>query len=304
VRAGVLSAKQTMVSTIYPEARINYWIYLNHGVDTARGAPLMVWLDGQGLIGAPDAFNYRMQIVSDNLVHDGLIPPLVHVLIAPAEVGEMQPARFVGETQANAMRSLQYDAVGPRYGDFLLLELLSQVKGICPLRGDAYSCGAAGKSSGAAAAFNLGWFHPESFSRIHGDIPSFTDLRPEGEVSASSTARRIRVEPKRNLRLWLSAGAGDLEVDAGGRPDLFEAGSWPLHAIEVANALKLRGYDFHFRFGAGGHSTGQGALDLPYSLSWLWRGYDPMKTAVTFETEVAELDKPLFRIAVANRTTA
>ena len=41
------------------------------------------------------------------------------------------------------------------------------------------------------------------------------------------------------------------------------AGSWPLNNIELANALKMSGYDFHFRFGTSVHAIAQGALDLP-----------------------------------------
>ena len=33
----------------------------------------------------------------------------------------------------------------------------------------------------------------------------------------------------------------------------------------LANGLKLKGYDFHFRFGDGMHAIAQGALDLPES---------------------------------------
>ena len=78
-------------------------------------------------------------------------------------------------------------------------------------------------------------------------------------------------------------------------------GSWPLNNILLANGLKLKGYDFHFRFGDGMHAIAQGALDLPESLAWLWRGYDAAKTAETFETEESERVKPVFRVKVANR---
>ncbi|MFM8540634.1 MAG: hypothetical protein ACKOBZ_04035 [Nitrospira sp.] len=69
----------------------------------------------------------------------------------------------------------------------------------------------------------------------------------------------------------------------------------------MANSLKMRGYDFHFRFGEGMHAIAQGALDLPESLTWLWRGYDASKTAEIYEIEASENAKPLFRVKIANR---
>jgi hypothetical protein len=74
-----------------------------------------------------------------------------------------------------------------------------------------------------------------------------------------------------------------------------------LNNIQLANALKLKGYDFHFRFGVGMHAIAQGALDLPESLAWLWRDYDPAKATHAYEMEEAEKAKPMFRVTVTNR---
>jgi len=69
----------------------------------------------------------------------------------------------------------------------------------------------------------------------------------------------------------------------------------------LANSLKLKGYDFHFRFGEGMHAIAQGALDLPESLTWLWRNYDPARTEQTYEMEEAERAKPPYRVRIGNR---
>jgi len=90
----------------------------------------------------------------------------------------------------------------------------------------------------------------------------------------------------------LSDGSDDLENTHG---------SWPLQNIQMANSLKLREYDFHFRFGATAHNSAQAALDLPESLTWLWRGYHPAQTSQEFQMDPAEREKPLFRVAIANR---
>ena len=52
---GTLSEKRTVTSRIYGGAQADCWLYANAGIDTARGAPLMVWQDGQNCVGArPD----------------------------------------------------------------------------------------------------------------------------------------------------------------------------------------------------------------------------------------------------------
>jgi enterochelin esterase family protein len=71
--------------------------------------------------------------------------------------------------------------------------------------------------------------------------------------------------------------------------------------IQLANMLKARGYDFHFRFGTSLHAIAQGAMDLPESLAWLWRGWDAAKTAQTYEMDEAERAKPPFRVTITNR---
>ena len=137
---------KTITSRIYGGAQANYWIYANAGIDTVRGAPLMIWQDGQNCVGARDLINFRLQTVTDNLVHQKRIPPMVHLLIAPGTGGENRPPRFPGEEQSNAKRSLQYDTVSDRYGNYLHEEVLPEVGKTVKLRPDAYSRGAAAGS--------------------------------------------------------------------------------------------------------------------------------------------------------------
>jgi enterochelin esterase-like enzyme len=283
---GQLSAMKTLTSTIHPGMSARYWVYVNAGADTTRGAPLMVWQDGETIVGNQDLLRLRMQIVSDNLVHKKLIPPMVHVLIAPGSGGEAEGTR---------MRSIQYDTVSDRYGKYLLEEVLPDVEKTYKLRPDAYSRAIAGASSGAICAFNVGWYYPSQFSRVLSHIGSYVALqgRPEkGLDGGYIVSTKVRREQKKNLRVWVSDGANDQEVNPG---------SWPLNNIMLANGLKLKGYDFHFRFGEGMHAIAQGALDLPESLTWLWRDYDPAKTEQNYEMEEAERIKPLYRVKIANR---
>ena len=79
------------------------------------------------------------------------------------------------------------------------------------------------------------------------------------------------------------------------------AGSWPLANLQMVQAPKIRRYDFHFRYGTAAHNSAQWALDLPESLVWLWRDYDPDKTHQEFEQEASERARPLYRVQVVNR---
>lgn len=282
VPRGKLSERRTLTSKVYPGMTANYWVYANPGAGMVNGAPLMVWQDGETIAGNQDLLRLRLQIVSDNLVANGSIPPMVHVLIQP---GQGQPG----------MRSIQYDTVSGAYGKYLLEEVLPDVEKSYKIRKDAYSRAIAGASSGAICAFNVAWYYPEQFSRVLSHIGSYTALqwRPEERLDGGYiVAPKVGREPKKNLRVWLSDGADDGES---------RAGSWPLSNIALANALKVRGYDFHFRFGTSLHAIAQGAMDLPESLAWLWREYEPAKTAQTYEMEEAERSKPVFRVSITNR---
>lgn len=282
VARGQLSGKRTLTSKIYPGVTANYWVYANAGIDTVNGAPLMVWQDGETIVGNQDLLRLRLQIVSDNLVAKKLIPPMVHVLIQP---GEGVPR----------MRSIQYDTVSPVYGKYLLGEILPDVEKSWKLRPDSYSRAIAGASSGAICAFNVAWYYPDQFSRVLSHIGSYTALQWDPEKNLDGgyiVPYKVGREAKRNLRVWLSDGADDNES---------RAGSWPLSNIMLANALKLREYDFHFRFGRSLHAIAQGAMDLPESLTWLWRDYDPAKSEQKFTMDESENNLPLFRVTISNR---
>jgi enterochelin esterase-like enzyme len=294
-RRGTMSSRLTIQSDVYPGAMTQLRVYANPGVDADRAAPVMVWHDGHGCVGAADLVGHRLQIVSDNLVERRLIPPMVHVLVSPSTPSEAVPWSRPGQTQASAMRSLQYDTVSDRYGRHIVDEILPRVQEIYKLRDDAYSRGAAGLSSGGISAFKLAWFHPEHFSRVHSTIGSFTALQwhPEQDLEGGYVfSHLVLTQERKNIRVWMSDGTNDIESGFG---------SWPLNNIQLANALKRRGYDFHFRFGGAAHNTAQGGLDLPESLAWLWRDYDPDRTVQSYEQEPEEAAQPPFRVTVANR---
>jgi enterochelin esterase family protein len=280
VPKGTLSERKTIASKTYEGSSSDYWVYASPGVDPSVPAPLMVWQDGQNLINR-DFSALRLLTVTENLVAQKLIPPMIHVMISPGT--------------GQGMRSIQYDTVSDRFGRYLLDEILPEVEKTYKLRADGYSRGIAGESSGAICALNTAWYFPDKFSRVHSTIPSYTAIQwraNERLDGGNIYPFRIRREPKKNIRIWQSDGMEDLEN---------QFGSWPLQAIQLANSLKMRGYDFHFRFGEAAHNGAQAGLDLPESLAWLWRDYDPAKTEQLYEMDPAEREKPMFRVRIANR---
>ena len=95
---GQASEKKVITSKIYPGMTADYWIYVSPGYDPAAGAALMVWQDGQNLA-TGDRSRYRLFTVTENLIYQKLIPPMIHVMIAP------------GTVAGRRMRSVEYDTV-------------------------------------------------------------------------------------------------------------------------------------------------------------------------------------------------
>jgi enterochelin esterase family protein len=289
VPQGKISEKLVHTSKLYGGMETNYWIYVPAQYNPAVPAALMVWQDGERYMTrnveescrlCPSL--YRLQEVTDNLIHDKKIPVMIHVFVSP------------GTLNGKPLRSILYDTVSDKYGQFLLEELLPEVYAKYNIRKDAYSRAIQGQSSGGIAAFTVAFNHPESFSRVYTVVGSFTALQwKPGELDGGNIYPfKVRREPKRNLRVWMNDGSEDQEANSG---------SWPLQNIQLANSLKLKGYDFHFSFGGGSHHAALAASELPQCLTWLWRDYDPARTEQVFEQSAEEQSKPPFRVRIYNR---
>ena len=289
VPQGNLSEKLVHTSKLYGGMQSNYWIYVPAQYDPAVPAALMVWQDGERYItrNVEEACRlcpslYRLQEVTDNLIHDKKIPVMIHVFVSP------------GTLDGKPLRSILYDTVSDKYSQFIREELLPEVYAKYNIRRDAYSRAIQGQSSGGIAAFTVAYNHPEDFSRVYTVVGSFTALQwKPGEVDGGNIYPfKVRREPKRNLRVWMEDGSEDQEANSG---------SWPLQNIQLANSLKLKGYDFHFSFGGHTHHAALAVSELPDCLTWLWRDYDPKKTEQMFEQSAEEKSKPPFRVRIYNR---
>ena len=250
VPQGKLSEKLVHTSKLYDGMQSDYWIWVPAQYNPAVPAALMVWQDGERYITrnkeeycqlCPSL--YRLQEVTDNLIYDKKIPVMIHVFISP------------GTVNGKSLRSVEYDTVSDKYYQFLEQELLPEVYAKYNIRKDAYSRAIQGQSSGGIAAFNAAWNHPDDFSRVYTVVGSFTALAwKPGELDGGNIYPfKVRREPKRNLRVWTSDGSEDQEA---------RSGSWPLQNIQLANSLKLTGYDFHFSFGGGTHHAALAVIGI------------------------------------------
>jgi enterochelin esterase-like enzyme len=305
VPSGKLSDPIVHTSKIYDGMKSEYWIYVPSQYDAKTPAALMVFQDGSGYI-KRDGNNPALNVI-DNLIAQKKIPVMICIFINPGDITESPGTpiyKFVEaysdkwhRTLKDSMRSTLYDTVSDRYPRFLRDEILAEVEVKYNIRKDGYSRAIAGLSSGGICAFNAAWQMPKQFSRVLSWIGSFTSIQwkedPANSDGGQDYPEKVLRGPKRNIRVWLQDGSEDMEND--------RYGSWPLANIRLANALKLKGYDFHLSFGKGTHNSAHGAVEFPVEMTWLWRDYDASKTEQIYEMDAAEKAKPPYRVSITNR---
>jgi enterochelin esterase-like enzyme len=304
VPSGTLSEKIVRTSKIYDGMKSEYWIYVPAQYDARTAAALMVFQDGQGYAHR-DGGNPALNVI-DNLIAQKKIPVMICVFINPGDIEGLPGTptynfvRAYGEKwqrgMKDSMRSTQYDTVSDRYARYLRDEVLVDVAAKYNIRKDAYSRAITGLSSGGICAFNAAWQMPDQFSRVISWIGSFSGIQRKEDPAVPDGGQdypdKVLREERRNIRVWLQGGSNDIDQ---------KYGSWPMGNLRLANALKFKEYDFHLSFGKGTHNTGHGAAEFPEEMVWLWRDYDPAKSAQTYEIEASEKAKPQFRVAITNR---
>lgn len=281
VPEGKLTGPIEVPSKIYPGVKANVWFYVPAQWDGVTPLAVQVWGDGQNFVG-PRPGQWRVLETLDNLTAQKRIPLMVTIFIQP------------GTGTERNQRSIEYDTVSDAYLHRILDEIFPVVAKSVKMRTDGYSRAIQGLSSGGIMAFNAAFTRPEEFSRVLSWIGSYTALRrtPAHPEGGAEYPTMVRHEDKRNIRVWLQDGSEDLDNGAG---------YWPAANIGMANALKFKGYDYHFSFGVGEHSDAQGAAELPEALTWLWRDYDPAKTSQEYMQDPGEKNQPVWRVVQLNR---
>ena len=248
VPTGTVRQMPAWTSAIFPGTTRDWWIYVPAQYRADTPAAVMVFQDGSG----PKDY---VPVVFDNLIARGDMPVTVGVFVQPG---------ILADKRSN--RSFEYDTLSDQYARLLLDELLPEVEKTVRLRRDAANRAISGMSSGGIAAFTVAWERPNEFSKVLSWVGSFTNIAsgPTGRDGGHNYEAMVRRTPKKPIRVFLQAGANDLDNAAG---------NWPLANLTLAKSLAYAGYDYRLEYGQGFHSVAHGRALLPDSLRWLWRDW-------------------------------
>jgi enterochelin esterase-like enzyme len=248
VPKGTVRQMPAWTSTIFPGTTRDWWIYVPAQYRPEEPAAVMVFQDGSG----PKDY---VPVVFDNLIARGDMPVTVGVFVQPG---------ILADKRSN--RSFEYDTLSDQYARLLLEEILPEVEKTVRLRRDAASRAISGMSSGGIAAFTAAWERPNEFSKVLSWVGSFTNIATgsSGRDGGHNYEAMVRRTPKKPIRVFLQAGANDLDNAAG---------NWPLANLTLAKSLAYAGYDYRLEYGQGFHSVAHGRALLPESLRWLWRDW-------------------------------
>jgi enterochelin esterase family protein len=134
-----------------------------------------------------------------------------------------------------------------------------------------------GRSSGAAAAFTITWFHPEWYRRVISYSGTFVNqqwpFNPEMSGGAwdyhETLIPRASAKP---LRIWMQLGDRDLYNPNVMRDNMHD---WVIANHKMAAALKSKHYQYQYTFVLDAGHCDRKVRDqtLPVALEWAWRGY-------------------------------
>jgi enterochelin esterase-like enzyme len=249
----------------------NVLVYVPKQYVDGSEAPFIVSQDLQ--------YGYETDIMNalDTLINDKSVPALVAVFVDNG-----------GGDSYGSERGLEYDTVSDRYQRFVDSELLPAVVGNAALKRsypnlkltkDPDGRGTYGCSSGAAAAFTMGWFAPSAYRRLITYSGTFVDqqdtdaaeekLYPNGAWDYHE--KLIAAAEPKPLRVFLAVG----ENDNGATNTEASHHNWVMANQRMAAALKAKGYHYRFVYAKGAkHCDGAVRKNtLPDTLRWMWRGY-------------------------------
>jgi enterochelin esterase-like enzyme len=233
-------------SKVFPNTSRNVNIFIPAQYVAGTPVPFMVIQDGDEQINS-----FKTNIVMENLIFQKRLPIMAAIFVH-------NPDNF------GPQRSLEYDCLDGDYSNFVLTELIPEVKKRHPelnLTSDPNGRGALGKSSGGPASFTLGWLHPESFRRIVTFNGSFVNQCRDGTGAAAYPNMIRMTDPAKPLRVYLFSGSGD-------------NGGYAAANQAMADALMAKGYPWRYVYGEGvTHSNNFGASRMTEALLWAWAGY-------------------------------
>lgn len=259
VPQGTVTTHQWLDSKVFPGTLRRYYVYVPAQYDGATPAALMVFQDGHAYVS--EGGDFRAPIVLDNLIHEGSMPVTIGLFVDPGHKKDQLPPE-PGWRPEPENRSFEYDSLSPAYAEFLLTELIPELRKTYKITDDPEGRAICGLSSGGICAFTAAWERPDAFRKVMSHIGSFTNIRG-GHVYPALIRKPPGGEDK-PLRVFLQDGSNDLDNVHG---------NWWLGNQQMAKSLAFKGYDYQFVTGDGGHDGRHGGAIFPESLRWLWRNY-------------------------------
>ncbi|MFC5626033.1 cupin domain-containing protein [Algoriphagus winogradskyi] len=250
--------KHSWESTTFPNTIRDYYIYIPAQYEASQPAALMIFQDGHAYVNSEGDF--KVPTVFDNLIAQGKMPVTIGLFINP---GHNKSLPEPENPWRASNRSLEYDDMSSTYSDFLLNEIIPELKMSYNIADDPKMRAIAGLSSGAICAFSAAWFHPESFHKVLSHYGSFTDIR-----GGHNYPPMIRKTDKKDLKVFMQDGSSDLNNHYG---------NWWLANLQMESALKFKDYEYEFVGGTGGHNGNHSGSILPESLAWLWSDVVPKR---------------------------
>jgi enterochelin esterase family protein len=164
--------KGTMVNFVMKSTDSKFYTGLNGPFNR----PVAVYVPSQYVPGTPAPFIVsadgsqwagRFAAILDNMVADRKLPVMIAININNG-----------GGDSKGSERGLEYDTASGKYAEFVEAEVLPRVEmeAKVKLTTDPNGRATMGGSSGGAAAFSMGWFHPELYHRV------MTGQRGEGRI--------------------------------------------------------------------------------------------------------------------------
>ncbi len=237
-------------SKVFPGTTRDWWVYIPEQYDASKPAALMVFQDGQNMMGK---WRWRIPTVFDNLIARGDMPPTVAVFINPGH-DKSKPRK----NRKHSNRGYEYDSLGDRYASFLIDEILPQVTARYNISDDPNMHAIGGSSSGAICAWTAAWERTDYFRKVYSSVGSFTHLR--GGNIYPALIRKTEPKP---IRIYMADTSGDVDNAFG---------SWWWANQRMASALKYMGYEVRFDQAQGfGHNADFGSSKFPDAMKWLWR---------------------------------
>jgi len=218
--------------------------------------------------------------VTEKLIQTGDMPPTVSIGVVAASY----PASLPGGTD-RSVRSPEYDGLGPSFANYLIDDLLPEIRSLLP-KGLSISKSPdmhaiSGCSSGGICAWNACWERNDYFRRCTIYSPTFSAFR--GGDSLTVLMRKYETKP---IRCYMTVGNDDMRNSAG---------DWYFEAMSAREAMEYAGYDFAFElFRNGCHGVGSCDFEvMERAQRFIWKDWQDKKVGVRhFSPRVADIFTP------------